>query len=87
MANVENRAAEHGGEIITDAVSHTWITGRQPCCIRILEDTIISSIASDTMVGIGYYTTAGTLTVDTPTILANIQELTLASGAVQVIFS
>jgi len=89
MANVENRAAEHGSKIISDTDLHSFQQGKLPVAIRILEDTVIAVITS-----IGQYSTenvayyqAKALATDSPVILANVNSIRLTSGAVQAIYS
>lgn len=86
MANVENRAAEHGSIIIEDTEEYVFRVGGTPSALRVLEETIIAVIESHNTVNIDYY--VGKLVAPTdPIILANITKLQLTSGVVQAVFS
>jgi len=87
MANVENRAAEHGSQFIADTETHTFAATHPAVALRILEPTVIFSIETlDDTIGADYYE-GEALDIDTPIILANVTSLKLTSGAVQAIFS
>lgn len=85
--NVANRAAEYGGEIISDTDAHDFSGSntKTPIAIRILEDTVINAITSDDMTNMAYYDGAA-MSITSPIILANIATIQLTSGAVQLIF-
>jgi hypothetical protein len=89
MAHVSNRAAEYGSEIVDDALVHTFNRSRPAIAVRILEPTVINHLISNERgqetINIAYYDGAS-VDIDTPVILANITELQIDSGAVQVIF-
>lgn len=84
MAYNETRAAEYGGEIVTDTAEHTY---KKAIALRALETTVITTITSTgkhQVEGIGYFD--GKTIYPGDTIEANIATLQLASGAVQVYF-
>jgi hypothetical protein len=81
--HVQNRAAEYGGEIISDTDVHPFAS-RLPIAVRVLEATIITAITSPDMVGIDYYDGAA-LDETSPVILVNVATIQLTSGAVQLL--
>lgn len=86
MANVENRAAEHGSVILTGPDTRTFPTGRLPCAVRALTDAVITTLESPNTEGIEYYDGL-TIATDDPVILASVSNIVLASGTVQLIYS
>jgi hypothetical protein len=84
--NVENRAAENGSKIISDADLHMFNSSRPIIAIRILEDTVIAALVSTNMGGTEDYYDSAELTSDDPIILGNFTSITLTSGAVQAIY-
>jgi hypothetical protein len=86
MAEITNRAAENGSIIINDTNPHVFTSGKLPAIVRILADTTINTITSDSTTGISWYN-AKALTPDDPSILASITSIQLTSGTVQVIFT
>lgn len=86
MANVENRAAEHGSVILTGPVTRAFGTGRLPCAMRVLTDAVITSITSPNTEGIDFYDGV-TLAVEDPIVLASISEVVVESGTVQLVYS
>ena len=87
MANVENRAAEHGSIIIEDALFHGFSPSKPIVAIRILEDTVITALVATNMGGTEDYYDLAVLTATDKDILGNFVGITLTSGAVQGIFS
>lgn len=86
MANVENRAAEHGCLFIADTAVHSFNTTKPAVVIRILEDTVIAAITANNAEGIDYYV-GKSLDITSPVILANVVSIQLTSGAVQAVFN
>jgi hypothetical protein len=84
MSLIENRAAENGSEIINDTVLHSF--SHRVIAIRILEDTVITTLDAPNVVNVEYYNAKAMTTAD-PTILGNFIGITLTSGAVQAIFA
>ena len=84
MANIANRAAEYGSEIIEDTDLHGFSPSKPVIALRILEDTTFTTLTSPNTVNIAYYVTNGALAGEN--ILGNIATLKLATGAVQAIF-
>jgi len=88
MANVENRAAEHGSIIITDTDTHRFGSGRLPCAARVLEACTIETITSPNCTNIGGFYDGASLDTDSPIILASISSIKLSSaGAIQLVYS
>lgn len=86
MANVENRAAEHGSEILDGAGTLTAGNGRPFVAIKVIADVTITAIVGDARtVGIDYY--VGKTIVAGETILGNIFSITTSGGVIQAIFS
>ena len=87
MANVENRAAEHGSAIQDGAGTLTGGPGRPIVAIKVLEDATITAVsaAADT-VGTVYWTTVGAIAAG-ETILGNFYSVTISGGVIQGIFS
>lgn len=84
---VDNRAAEKGGQIISDTDEHTWSKDNagHPIAVRILQEAAIAAIEAPTMEGIEWYIGKTLKPTDLP-IIANITSITLASGVVQAIY-
>lgn len=87
MANVENRAAEHGSVILTGANDRSFGTGKQPCAIRVLADAVITTLESPNTEGIGEFYDGATVVKADPIILGSISRIVLASGTVQLVYS
>lgn len=81
----ETRAAEAGGEIISDTSAHTF--SRSVIGLRALETTVVNTVTcSDPEVtGIGYYN--GKTLAKGEAIDANIKTIQLNSGAVQAYYA
>jgi hypothetical protein len=86
MPHIENRAAENGSKIISDANAHTFSKSRPIIAIRVLEDTVITALVATNMGGTEDYYDLAELTSDDPIILGNFTSITLTSGAVQAIY-
>lgn len=86
MANIENRAAEHGGKICVAGPVYEFNASRPAVVLRVVEAATIQLIESPNMENIGWYV-GKALPVDAKDILGNITKLQLASGVVQVIYS
>ena len=86
MADIENRAAEHGSIIINDTTERAFTKGKYPAALRVLEATVIETLESSNCEGVDYYVGIS-LDVDSPVILANVTKLKLTSGAVQAVYS
>jgi hypothetical protein len=85
MSNIENRAAEHGSEIINDTDPHYFSVTNPPIVLRVLESTVIGTLTSGNTKNIAYYDGVALEPTD-PDVLANLTSVTLTSGAVQVIY-
>jgi hypothetical protein len=87
MANVENRAAEHGSVIQSGAGTIKATTGKLFVAIKILEDAEIASVVAlgDTVGAETYYTAKAVAAGET--ILGNFHSITLTTGVIQAIYS
>ena len=86
MAEIQNRAAENGGIIISDTNPHAFTEGKLPCVVRVIEDAVITTITSPNMENMTYYDGKALTTTD-PIIIASISSIQLTSGVVQLIYT
>jgi hypothetical protein len=86
MANVENRAAEHGSQILSGAGTITGNSGNPIVAIKVLEDaTFTAVVAAANTVGADYW--VGETVAAGETILGNFYSITISGGVIQGIFS
>jgi hypothetical protein len=90
MGHIHNRAAEYGSMILETAASAVTFTEGEAIAIRVLETAEITTLTfwdvTDKDGNDTSYYDGKTLTTSDPTILGTIKSLTIASGAVQIIY-
>lgn len=85
--DVQNRAAENGSIIISDATERTFPKSRPLVALRVLVDTTITAIESSNTEGIDWYV-GRMVTTDDPVILANVTLIQIAAGgAIQGVYT
>ena len=87
MANVENRAAEHGSDIQDGAGTLTAGPGRPLVAIKVLEDATFTAITAEANTSGTAYWIASSPILAGETILGNFFSVTISGGAIQGIFS
>jgi len=86
MANVENRAAEHGSEILEGAGTLTASNGKPFVAIKVIEEATFTTVVGDSKtIGIDYYD--GKTISAGETLLGNFQSVIISGGVIQAIFS